>query len=353
MADRLPVFGLSYLADAMAASNSRGPRYDDVVRRLRNAVRVEGDQSHIEEIDTDALSWLWNTNVRATALVLDGFVQRKDDPQFVPGLVRWLLAARRNGRWKNTQENATALESLVGYYKVFEVEVPNMSASVAIGSNAVGSATFRGRSSTAQSVRLAMPDLVRQVAAGTEKELTMTRAGTGHLYYSSRLQFVLTEPLPALDQGMRVERRYERFTESGTSPAATSFAAGDLIRVTLTLTLPKERRYVAVSDPLPAGVEAVDSWFRTTASDVARDASWTPDDQSWETRYRRGGFDHVEKYDDRVSLFATRLSEGRHEFSYVVRATTAGTFNVAGTRAEEMYAPEVSGRTGAVVIQIR
>ena len=60
-----------------------------------------------------------------------------------------------------------------------------------------------------------MPDLVRQVAAGTETELSMTRAGTGHLYYSSRLQFVLTEPLPALDQGMRVERRYERFAENG------------------------------------------------------------------------------------------------------------------------------------------
>ena len=43
-------------------------------------------------------------------------------------------------------------------------------------------------------------------------------------------------------------------------------------------------------------------------------------------------------------LFATRLSEGRHEFSYLVRATTAGTFNVAGTWAEEMYAPEVNGR---------
>jgi uncharacterized protein YfaS (alpha-2-macroglobulin family) len=337
----------------MAASNARGPRYDDVVRRLYNAVRVEGDQAHIEEIDTDALAWLWNSNVRATALVLDGFVRRKDDPQFVPGLVRWLLAARRNGRWNNTQENATALESLVGYYKVFEAEIPNMSASVAIGSNTVGAATFRGRSSTAQSVRLAMPDLVRQVAAGTEKELTMTRAGTGHLYYSSRLQFVLTEPLPALDQGMRVERRYERFTESGASPAASSFAAGDLIRVTLTLTLPKERRYVAVNDPLPAGVEAVDSWFRTTASDLAKDASASSDDKSWETRYRRGGFDHVEKYDDRVSLFATRLSEGRHEFSYIVRATTAGTFNVAGTRAEEMYAPEVSGRTGAVVVVIK
>ncbi len=116
----------------MAASNVART----AVRRCRPAAHEtrcasKAIESHIEEIDTDALSWLWNSNVRATALVLDGFVRRKDDPQFVPGLVRWLLAARRNGRWSNTQENATALESLVGYYKVFEAEIPNMTASVA------------------------------------------------------------------------------------------------------------------------------------------------------------------------------------------------------------------------------
>ena len=267
--------------------------------------------------------------------------------------MRWLLAARRNGRWNNTQENATALESLVGYYKVFEAEIPNMTASVAIGSNTVGSATFRGRSSTAQSVRLAMPDLVRQVAAGTEKELTMTRAGTGHLYYSSRLQFVLTEPLPALDQGMRVERRYERFAESGTSPAATSFAAGDLIRVTLTLTLPKERRYVAVNDPLPAGVEAVDSWFRTTASDLAKDASASSDD-----RPGRRATAVAASITSRSSTTASRSSRrGCPKAATSSRTSCArrppAPSTSPGTRAEEMYAPEVSGRTGAVVIQIR
>lgn len=353
MADRLPVFALSYLADAMAASNARGPRYADIVRRVQNALRIEGDQAHVEEIDTDALYWLWNSNVRASALVLEGFVQRKDDPQFVQRLVRWLLAARRNGRWSNTQENATALEALVAYYKAFEADVPDMQAAVTLGTTTLGTATFRGRSSTAQSVRVAMPDLVRQVAAGTERDLNVTRAGTGHLYYSSRVQYVLTDPLPALDQGMHVERRYERFAETGSSPAATSFAAGDLIRVTLTITLPKERRYVAVNDPLPAGLEAVDGWFRTTASDLAKDASQQPEDKSWEARYRRGGFDHIEKFDDHITLFATRLSEGRHEFSYIVRATTTGTFHAAGTRAEEMYAPEVSGRSGPVVIEIR
>jgi uncharacterized protein YfaS (alpha-2-macroglobulin family) len=353
MADRLPIFALSSLADAMAASNARGPRYDDIVRRVQDALRVEGDQAHVEEIDTDALWWLWNSNVRASALVLEGLVRRKDDAQFVPRLVRWLLAARRNGRWNNTQENATALEALVGYYKVFEADVPDMQAAVTIGPTTLGTATFKGRSSVSQSVRLAMPDLVRQVAAGTERDLNVTRAGTGHLYYSSRVQYVLIDPLPALDQGIHVERRYEKFVENGSNPAATAFASGDLIRVTLIITMPKERRYVAVNDPLPAGMEAVEGWFRTTATDLAKDASQQPEDQSWFARYRRGGFDHVEKYDDRITLFATRLSEGRHEFSYVVRATTAGTFHAAGTRAEEMYAPEVNGRSSPIVIEIR
>ena len=202
-------------------------------------------------------------------------------------------------------------------------------------------------------VRLAMPDLIRQVAAGADADLAISRAGTGRLYYSARLQYAPSAPLPVNDHGIRLERRYERFVENGDSPATTSFAAGDLIRVTLALTLPKERRYVAVTDSLPAGVEAVDGWFNTTATDLARDASVDAADQSFEARWRRGGFDHIEKYDERIALFATRLSEGRHEFSYLVRATTAGTFRVAGTWAEEMYAPEVNGRSEPVTIVIK
>ena len=130
--DRLPVFGLSYLADAMAAAGERGSRYTEVIRRLTNALRVEGNQAHVEEIDSDALAWLWNSNTRSTALVLHGFVERGDDPQFVAGLVRWLLAARRDGRWRNTQENATALEALVAYSRRFEADAPDMAATVSI-----------------------------------------------------------------------------------------------------------------------------------------------------------------------------------------------------------------------------
>jgi hypothetical protein len=166
-----------------------------------------------------------------------------------------------------------------------------------------------------------------------------------------------------MDTGFNVERRYEPFVETGAKPAATTYQAGDLVRVTLTFRLPKERRFVAVTDPLPAGFEAVESWFSTTSQQLAAqqdrqrserfDSGELADESDWQNWFRSGGFDHVERHDDRVQLFATRLSEGLHEFSYVVRATTAGTFQTAPARAEEMYSPEVFGRTASTTIEVK
>ena len=351
VANRLPVFALSYLADAMAAARDRGPRYQDIVRRVTNALRVEGDRAHVEEIDQDSLGWLWNSNVRATAIVLDGFVGRGDNPTLVPSLVRWLTGARASGRWNNTQENATALLAFVSYYKAFEATPPNMTATVQLGAASIGGATFQGRSTAAAApIHVAMKDLI---AATAPTGLTFSRTGDGRLYYTTRLQYAVKDPQPATDQGMRVERRFERFVESGAGTAASSFAAGDLVRVTLRVTLPKEARFVAVTDPLAAGFETVDGFFRTTAQDLARDGEATDTDNNWMAWMQKGGFDHVERFDDRVQLFATRLGAGTHEFSYLVRATTGGSFVVAGTWAEMMYAPETFGRAAAATIDIR
>ena len=359
-AQRMPVFAMSYLLDAMAAAKDRGPRYQALLTRVTNALRVEGDEAHVQELNPEVLTWIWHSNTRATALVLDGLVRRGDAPStddpgpVIPGLVRWLLAAQRNGHWGDTQSNATTLEGLVAYYRRFEREVPDMTATATVGTTQVGTATFRGRSVVSQRLQVTMANLLRAVATSGSTPLTMSRTGTGRLYASARLTFTPLEPAPARDQGMRVERRYERFVESGDGPVSTQFAPGDLVRVVLKVTTPQERRYVAVVDALPAGLEAVDGFFRTTAADLARESSVSGDtNESWWQRWQRGGFDHVEKYDDRVHLFATRLSDGTHEFSYLVRATTAGTFTAAGPTAEMMYAPEVNGRAAAATVIIR
>ena len=351
--DRMPVFALSYLADAMSARGERGPRYADVTRRITNALRIDADRAHVEEVDDAALVWLWNTNVRATAVVLDGISRRKDDGTFVSPMVRWLLAARENGRWSTTQENVVALSALVSYYKTFESDTPDMTASVSLAGQAIGGAKFAGRSTTAQHVKLTMADLVKQVSTSAA-DLRLSRTGTGRLFYTARLQYASMIPSAAVvNRGIRIDRRYQKITADGPEAAATSFANGDLIRVTLTVSLPHEGRFLAFTDPLPAGFEAVDGTLKVTASDLAA-ASTTQssgaDGWAW---WRRGGFEHVEKHDDRVMAFATRLSAGRHELTYLARATTTGTFTAPGASGEAMYAPEIVGRSATATIVIR
>jgi uncharacterized protein YfaS (alpha-2-macroglobulin family) len=206
--------------------------------------------------------------------------------------------------------------------------------------------------------RIPIADVLASGTAGSSTPLVFTREGPGTLYYAARLRYAAdTLYQTGLDAGFNIERRYEPYVEDGTRPPSTTYAAGDLVRVTLTFRLTKERRFVAVSDPLPAGFEAVESWFATTARDLAEEqdsqANDAGDGESWLGWWRHGGFDRVERHDDRVRLFATRLSEGLHTFSYIVRATTAGTFRTAPAHVEEMYEPEVFGRTATTVIEVK
>jgi hypothetical protein len=360
-ADRMPVFALSYLLDALTASGDTGPRAAELQRRIRNAVASEGGSAHVEELSDPYLLWFWNSNVRSTAVVLGSLVRRAPDDPLVRGLVRWLLAARKQGRWSNTQENGVALEALVDYYKRAEAEVPDFRAVVGLGRETLATPQFLGRTTTAQAVDVPMKTLAGKGAAGQRLDLSLRRDGTaGTLFYTARLKYAVDVPVQdGLDQGFRIERAYAPATAMGEAAAAsagplpTSFKAGDLIRVTLTLGLTKERRYVAVTDPLPAGFEPVESWFATTASDLARAQDEEPTSGDDWALWRRGGFDRVERHDDRVLLFATRLSEGEHIFTYVARATTSGTFRTAPTHVEEMYEPEVFGRTGSAVVTVQ
>src|SRR5205807_3747618 len=140
------------------------------------------------------------------------------------------------------------------------------------------------------------------------RELTFRKDGEGTLFYAARLTYApdITN-LDARDNGFHIERQYSSVAEGTSGKTSTTFSAGDLIRVTLAFDLPKERRFVAVTDPIPAGFEPVESWFATTAAEIAKPQSPEEEEASWENIWRRGSFDHVERHDDRVLMFATRL----------------------------------------------
>src|SRR6185437_8043718 len=210
---------------------------------------------HVEELNDPYLMWFWNSNVRSTAIVLRTLVNASTPTDAsVRPMVAWLMQARTNGRWGNTQENAIAMESLVAYYRRFESEAPNFTAVARLGDTALASARFQGRSTEAKTADVPMAKLLTAAPAGAEQALTFARDGQGTLFYSARMRYAMDRLFQSgLDQGIQIARSYAPYVETGTRPASTTFKAGDLIRVTLTVSLTKERRFVAVTDPLPAG----------------------------------------------------------------------------------------------------
>lgn len=354
--DRMPVFAMTYLLDAMAAAGERGERRSELERRIRNSIQPEGGTAHVEELADPYLLWFWSSNVRSTALALGSLVRNVPGDPLVPRMVRWLMQVRKNGRWDDTQENGVALEALVDYYKKYEAEPPDFRAVVELGRRTLATGEFRGRSTEAQTKDVPMREIAASGAAGERLDLSFSKEGAGTLHYVARLKYAVDALIQdGMDQGFAVTRTYQPAGADAAAdgPPATTFTAGALVRVTLKLVVTKERRYVAVTDPLPAGFETVESWFATTAADLSREPAGPESAAGWMDRWERGGFDRVERHDDRVLLFATRLAEGEHVFSYVARATTAGTFRTAPAHAEEMYEPEVFGRTATDLVTVR
>jgi uncharacterized protein YfaS (alpha-2-macroglobulin family) len=117
------------------------------------------------------------------------------------------------------------------------------------------------------------------------------------------------------------------------------------------MSAPARRYHVALVDPLPAGLEAMNPALAVTSS--------VPADQRQEAG--RSGrwwwygtwYEHQNLRDERAEAFTSLLWEGVYNYSYVARATTPGTFVVPPTKAEEMYHPETFGRgaTDRVVVE--
>ena len=151
-----------------------------------------------------------------------------------------------------------------------------------------------------------------------------------------------------------MERVYEGLDDAGdvTRDGAGTWhiKAGARVRVRLTMVATSRRYHVALVDPLPAGLEALNPSLATTGS-IPRDKEQTGVGVTGSRAFGYGWwwwrpewFDYQNLRDDRVEAFTSLLWEGVYKYSYVARATTPGEFVVPPAKAEEMYHPETFGR---------
>ena len=133
---------------------------------------------------------------------------------------------------------------------------------------------------------------------------------------------------------------------------------GDLVKVTVLLEVAGQgQRYVVLEDPLPAGLMALNTAFKTEEPIVEDDSISNGDDFDYVTREGQIMFrpNYFEIRDYRVLAFRDQVFSGSYRFEYYCRAVCEGKFVAPATRAAAMYSPGVNGYAprGQVVIQGR
>jgi uncharacterized protein YfaS (alpha-2-macroglobulin family) len=142
---------------------------------------------------------------------------------------------------------------------------------------------------------------------------------------------------------------------SGNPLDLSRLEAGALVRVALLVRLPSglasdRRGYLALTDRLPAGLEAVDPELASSAA-VAEVGPKHPFSEL--LRWGAGDPSHVELRDDRVNLYFDRVNDDTLAATYLARATTPGTFVMPPAMAELMYEPESGGWSEALLVTVR
>ncbi len=367
---KMPLFARALLAHAMAVVKMDAKERAELLRDIDNHLRVTGAGATVAENLGDEYAELLDSSARTTSFVMRALFA--DDPKSELGgrLARGLLAMRHGGTWRSTQETAWALVALDEYRKAQEANVPNFDANVFLGDDKIFSAPFHQRTYGAKSTNIGAAKLFASGAGGST--LAFQVDGTGTLFYEARLRYAKKEmPTTPLDRGFYVRKvvralKPDALGEALKSVPATSAvraSGGDLVLIDLFVVTPDPRENVVVDDPLPAGLEAVQSSFATSAKsqDVTEaaeegdqdDQEASDDDERAAGRATEFAWYHREFRDDRVLTFVDHMPAGLFHYRYLARATTFGTYVVPPTRAECMYEPETFGRTAAATFEVK
>jgi hypothetical protein len=325
----------------------------ELIEKLeKNAKTVGEDLTYWEG---QKFNYRWQDDkVQTTAIILKAFVNIKKDSPLTGRIVRWLLMQRQGTSWRNTQETALTVFSLVDYLKMSKELEPDFSVKIYVNNE------FKFEKKYTKENIYDKDSVIR--VKGTDmksgdNEVRIEKSGKGKLYFSSVTSyFDNTGKIDASENWFRVEREYYRLEkyESYSGDKITyrkkyfggEVQSGDVIFVKLRVFTREENlSYFMLEEPLPAGCEVVkDDW----AYNIEDEKEYTGYIYYW----WRWWYADKEVRDNRVTFFATYLYGKEFEFSYIMRAQIPGDYTVNPARAMLMYYPDINGNTEDIKMKI-
>jgi uncharacterized protein YfaS (alpha-2-macroglobulin family) len=324
----LPRYGQAFLLRALRLATAPAEQIQKLKGELLDEVVDQGETAVLRERDP-RLSYTMSSDVRSTAILLSALLAVDPRHRVVRKLAEGLKRAQRsNGRWYNTQENQYALIALADYAR--DLGRGAATVTVSLEGKPLARQTLKG--GRVLSLRLPLARL---------RQGTLELASRGSVHYSVRLALHRRDERAgiAVVRGLGLKRRY---LDPTTLEPVTRIKLGQLVKVRVEVTSETERHYIAVSDPIPAGLEAQNPKLATSAASEARRPAWA-ESSTWTWSELR---------DQRVLGFSDNLRPGTHVFEYLARATIAGRFRAAPAQVEAMYDPDLIGRSPLATIEV-
>ncbi|MCK4597904.1 hypothetical protein KAU04_07670 [bacterium] len=327
-----------------------------LLEEIKNGMFVTAQTAHFESPRELPPSWrfMYSPTI-TTAEAIKLFLEMEPESQYIAKFARYILNARKNGRWRNTYENAKAIDGLVEISLKREAEPPDYVAKILIAGDEVLKHMFKGYEYIPREKFIPMSDLTQGL-----HDIEISKDGPGFLYYILSYAYRLKGPQVARHQGLSIKRTV-RNTETGKEivryedepPRAVEIRSGDVLEVELEFSVPQTGYHLVIDDPIPAGLEAIDASLKTTSTRYEA-PSQERATRGHDISYGYGGhpINHTELRDDRVALFADAVRPDIYQYRYMLRATTSGTFLWPGAKIFLMYEPEQFGTSAEGFVNI-
>ena len=278
------------------------------------------------------------SDTRTTALVLSAFSQIRPGQPLEAGIVRWLMAARRDTGWGTTNETSYTILGLTDHLLAVQAADGSSATTYGILLNGVlvGQGTLEPGALSAE-IELAAADLQPGI-----NSIELTHSGFGLVYYSLVQRTYLSQTAIAAAGSVTVTRRY---LDPQTHEPLALFQVGDLVQVELRYTLTATGFYLLLEDQLPGGLEPLNERLNTTSHEAL---VYEPP-----SYWREYGYNYKEIRGDRISFFITEADAGTHTITYLARVVQAGSFVAMPTELSAMYDSTVWGRSASSSLTFR
>lgn len=380
---------LSKLASILYVIN-----YSDTatITRINNTLdnRLEIDSRGAFLSESKELNWFaYETAIKNTALYLRFNSLKKSNNPILDKVVRWLLNSKQtNGSWGSTNETTAVIDAFTEYLAWKRETESNFSLDILV--NKVKEATIDINSDTVlDQYEKTWPLSAFRFNASNLISFAKTNKNSApnNFYYDMVLKYYLpADEIAPRDEGFTISRNFYHIDDKENKAPVTIGKVGEILKQHIEITVPKTRRFVAIEDFIPAGMEIVNLDLATEQKSlllnempntprptVIIEDLKIPSDRA--NTYSTGtatvkemGSSSLEKYrvfdrtlypdfkelrDDRAFIFKQTVDPGVYTFDYYVRPLIKGKFNYLPAVVSEMYFPENFGRTDGKYFEIK